>query len=33
MSIDRVLAITERIIRQILRDRRSIGLLIVGSLS
>ena len=32
MSIDRVLAITERIIRQILRDRRSIGLLIVGPL-
>jgi len=30
MSTDRVLAITERIIRQILRDRRSIGLLIVG---
>ena len=32
MSTDRVLAITERIIRQILRDRRSIGLLIVGPL-
>ena len=32
MSIDRVLAITERIIRQILRDRRSIGLLILGPL-
>lgn len=32
MSPDRVLAITERIIRQILRDRRSIGLLIVGPL-
>ena len=30
MSVDRVLAITERIVRQILRDRRSIGLLIVG---
>ena len=32
MSIDRTLAITERIIRQILRDRRSIGLLVVGPL-
>ena len=32
MSTDRVLAITERIIRQILRDRRSIGLLIIGPL-
>ena len=32
MSADRVLAITERIIRQMLRDRRSIGLLIVGPL-
>ena len=32
MSIDRVLAITERIVRQMLRDRRSIGLLIVGPL-
>ena len=32
MSTDRVLAITERIVRQILRDRRSIGLLIVGPL-
>ncbi len=32
MSTDRVLAITERIIRQILRDKRSIGLLIVGPL-
>ena len=32
MSTDRVLAITERIIRQIIRDRRSIGLLILGPL-
>ena len=32
MSVDRVLAITERIVRQMLRDRRSIGLLIVGPL-
>ena len=32
MSADRVLAITERIVRQMLRDRRSIGLLIVGPL-
>ena len=32
MSIDRTLAITERIIRQILRDRRSIGLLILAPL-
>ena len=32
MSIDRTFAITERIIRQILRDRRSIGLLVVGPL-
>ena len=32
MSIDRTLAITERIIRQIVRDRRSIGLLIAGPL-
>ena len=32
MSLDRTLAITERIIRQILRDRRSIGLLVVGPL-
>ena len=32
MSIDRTLAITERIIRQMLRDRRSVGLLIVGPL-
>ena len=32
MSADRTLAITERIIRQMLRDRRSVGLLIVGPL-
>ena len=32
MSVDRTLAITERIVRQMLRDRRSIGLLIVGPL-
>ena len=32
MSLDRTLAITERIIRQIMRDRRSIGLLIAGPL-
>ena len=32
MSVDRTLAITERIIRQMLRDRRSIGLLILGPL-
>ena len=32
MSADRVLAITERIVRQMRRDRRSIGLLIVGPL-
>lgn len=32
MSVDRVLAITERIVRQMRRDRRSIGLLIVGPL-
>ncbi len=32
MSVDRVLAITERIVRQMVRDRRSIGLLIVGPL-
>ena len=32
MSVDRTLAIAERIIRQIVRDRRSIGLLIVGPL-
>ena len=32
MSPDRTLAITERIIRQMLRDRRSVGLLIVGPL-
>ena len=32
MSADRVLAITERIVRQMLRDRRSVGLLIVGPL-
>ena len=32
MSVDRTLAITERIIRQMLRDRRSVGLLIVGPL-
>ena len=32
MSVDRVLAITERIVRQMLRDRRSVGLLIVGPL-
>ena len=32
MSADRVLAITERIIRQMLRDRRSVGLLIIGPL-
>ncbi len=30
MSRDRTLAITERIIRQIVRDRRSVGLLILG---
>ena len=32
MSVDRTLAITERIVRQMLRDRRSVGLLIVGPL-
>ncbi len=32
MSVDRTLAITERIIRQMLRDRRSVGLLILGPL-
>ena len=32
MSPDRTLAITERIVRQIIRDRRSVGLLIVGPL-
>ena len=32
MSVDRTLAITERIVRQMVRDRRSIGLLVVGPL-
>ena len=32
MSVDRTLAITERIVRQMLRDRRSVVLLIVGPL-
>ena len=32
MTVDRTLAITERIVRQMLRDRRSVGLLIVGPL-
>ena len=32
MSPDRTIAITERIVRQIVRDRRSVGLLIIGPL-